>query len=449
MNGLERERDGISEGIEDINTEIEQIDMQLVSNSRNLVDYDQILNESNAEHEKIEMDIQTIQDEYKYMLGDKENILNELTKEKISLAEKIKELEAISQNIAKLAEEKNTIVQRSENYKNQSIEIDIKINETDNEIDVVKRQIEILQNDILNIKAVISNLENQRKALLDKREGIEASASDAEASINSTTNSIHKLEITASKLESEEEVLQNKLWDEYELTIPQAQKYRNTEFSIGECNKRVVELKNSIKALGDVNVNSIEEYKRVTERHEFLSAQKSDLIQAENSLVDIINEITQKMKNQFNEKFKIIRENFNYTFRQLFGGGFADLKLEGEDILSSGIDIIVQPPGKKLQSLMLLSGGEKGLAAIALVFAILKMKPTPFCVLDEIEAALDDANVNRFAEFLKVYALQTQFIMITHRKGSMAVADDLYGVTMEEKGVSKLISLKLSKKGGS
>jgi len=140
----------------------------------------------------------------------------------------------------------------------------------------------------------------------------------------------------------------------------------------------------------------------------------------------------------------VIKENFNNTFRELFGGGVADLKLEGEDVLNSGIEIIVQPPGKKLQALSLLSGGERGLAAIALLFAILKMKPTPFCVLDEIEAALDDANVNRYAQFLRKYSKDTQFITITHRKGSMAVADALYGVTMEEKGVSKMISLKLN-----
>jgi chromosome segregation protein len=162
--------------------------------------------------------------------------------------------------------------------------------------------------------------------------------------------------------------------------------------------------------------------------------------------LEIIGEMTDKMQIQFEEKFKIIRQNFNETFRELFGGGNADLRLEDDDILNSGIDIIVQPPGKKLQSLSLLSGGERGMSAIALIFAILKMKPTPFCVLDEIEAALDDANVNRFAEFLKDYSQKTQFIVITHRKGSMAVSDALYGVTMEEKGVSKVISLKL--KGG-
>jgi chromosome segregation protein len=448
MNGLEREKEGILEGIEEINTEAEQIGIQLAANKKSLIEYEELLNGNNIEHEKIEKEIETIQNEYKYMLSDKENILNELTKEKITLAEKIKGLEAVSQNITKLAAEKNTVLQRCENYKNQSVEIDIKINETDNEIKSVKKQIEILQNDIKNIKIVLSNLDVQRKALFEKREGIEASVSDAEDSIASTTNSIHRLEITASKLESEVEVLQNKLWDEYELTIPQSQKYRGEIVSVSEAVKKVNELKSHIRELGEVNVGSIEEYKRVTERYSFLTSQKDDLLKAEKSLLEIIEEITLKMKKQFEEKFEIIRKNFNNTFRQLFGGGVADLKMEDDDILNCGIDIIVQPPGKKLQSLMLLSGGEKGLAAIALIFAILKMKPTPFCVLDEIEASLDDANVNRFAEFLVDYSNNTQFIIITHRKGSMAVADALYGVTMEEKGISKSISLKLNNRGG-
>jgi chromosome segregation protein len=262
--------------------------------------------------------------------------------------------------------------------------------------------------------------------------------------INDLTLSIHKFEILKSKIEAETDAVINKLWDEYELTIPDSAKYRREIKSIAEANKKLNELKAQIRDLGDININSIEEYKRVKERFEFLSAQVEDLNNAQESLIDIIEEMTAKMTEKFIEKFKVIKENFNNTFRELFGGGVADLKLEGEDVLNSGIEIIVQPPGKKLQALSLLSGGERGLAAIALLFAILKMKPTPFCVLDEIEAALDDANVNRYAQFLRKYSKDTQFITITHRKGSMAVADALYGVTMEEKGVSKMISLKLN-----
>jgi chromosome segregation protein len=301
----------------------------------------------------------------------------------------------------------------------------------------------VIESEIEKVKNAISLVDENIKNLSEDMEEREKRLKAMEEEINSVILSIHKYEMSTAKLEAETEMLTTKLWDEYELSIAGAVKYRIQLNNISEANKRLNQLKTNIKELGDVNVNSIEEYKKVTERHSFLLEQKNDLCAAEETLVQIINEITKKMEIQFVESFRVIREHFNFTFKELFGGGYADLKLEGDDVLNTGIEIIVQPPGKKLQSLSLLSGGERGLAAIALVFAILKMKPTPFCVLDEIEAALDDANVNRFASFLREYSKNTQFIMITHRKGSMAVADALYGVTMEEKGVSKMLSLRL------
>ncbi len=199
-----------------------------------------------------------------------------------------------------------------------------------------------------------------------------------------------------------------------------------------------------IRDLGSVNVDSIEEYKTMKERYDFMSEQRLDLEDTMNKLRKIITEMTQTMKEQFQEQFAIINKNFEEVFQELFGGGKASLKLESEEnILECGIDINVQPPGKKLQNMMLLSGGEKAFTAIALLFAILKINPAPFCVLDEIEAALDDVNVYRFAEYLKKFAKETQFLVITHRKGTMEAADTVYGVTMEENGISKLLSMKL------
>ena len=189
--------------------------------------------------------------------------------------------------------------------------------------------------------------------------------------------------------------------------------------------------------LGKVNVGAIEEYKEVKDKYTFMNAQKEDLVIARNELLTVICEMTEKMKEIFEENFVILRQNFNETFIELFKGGSADLILTEGDELTAKIDINVQPPGKKLQNISLMSGGEKVLSAIALLFAILKMKPTPFCILDEIEAALDDANVARYAEFLKKFSNNVQFIVITHRKGTMEAGDVLYGVTMEEKGVSK------------
>ena len=208
--------------------------------------------------------------------------------------------------------------------------------------------------------------------------------------------------------------------------------------------KKVKELRNALKELGSVNIDSIEEYKNLKERYDFMCEQRVDLENTMAKLRKVITEMTGIMKEQFSEKFKLINKNFAEVFKELFGGGTASLKLEDEEnILECGIEITVQPPGKKLQNMMLLSGGEKAFTAIALLFAILKINPAPFCVLDEIEAALDDVNVYRYAEYLKKFAKDTQFLVITHRKGTMEAADTVYGVTMEESGISKLLSIKL------
>ena len=213
---------------------------------------------------------------------------------------------------------------------------------------------------------------------------------------------------------------------------------------MSDLKKKIYQLKSSIKNLGDVNVNAIEEYKEVSERYTFLKTQHDDLIQAEASLIQIIDELDKGMRVQFEQKFEEIRVEFDKVFKELFGGGRGTIQLvEGEDILEAGIIIISQPPGKKLQNMMQLSGGEKALTAIALLFAIQNLKPSPFCLLDEIEAALDDSNVGRYANYLHKLTKHTQFIVITHRRGTMTAADRLYGITMQEKGVSALVSVDL------
>ncbi len=235
------------------------------------------------------------------------------------------------------------------------------------------------------------------------------------------------------------------MWEEYELTYSSAALYPiDEELSLPQAKKQVADIKARIKELGDVNVNSIEDFRNLTERYEFLHTQREDLVKAEEALLQIINELDSEMRIQFAEKFKAINEEFNIVFKELFGGGQADLELtESEDILEAGIRINAQPPGKKLQNMMQLSGGEKALTAISLLFAIQNLKPSPFCLLDEIEAALDDSNVGRFAKYLHKLTKDTQFIIITHRRGTMAAADILYGITMQEKGVSTLVSVNL------
>jgi chromosome segregation protein len=234
------------------------------------------------------------------------------------------------------------------------------------------------------------------------------------------------------------------MWEDYELTPNNVEEYKEVK-NPQEVQKQVNSLRSDIRALGSINVDSIQEYKEVKERYDFLSEQRYDLEESSNKLRKVIQEMTETMKVQFTEQFKVINKNFGEVFAELFGGGKAELKLVDEDnILESGIDIEVQPPGKKLQNMMLLSGGERAFTAIAILFAILKINPAPFCVLDEIEAALDDVNVFRFADYIKRFTDQTQFLVITHRKGTMEAADTVYGITMEEKGISKLLSMKLN-----
>ena len=254
-----------------------------------------------------------------------------------------------------------------------------------------------------------------------------------------------RLNSQKEKLDERQENQINYLWEEYEITPSQASEYKMEEVPERTViRKEIAELKDSIRKLGNVNVNAIEEYKEVSERHKFLSAQHSDLVQAAETLKGIITELDEGMRKQFTEKFEQIRIEFDKAFKQLFGGGKGTLELmEDEDILEAGIRIISQPPGKKLQNMMQLSGGEKALTAIALLFAIQNLKPSPFCLLDEIEAALDDSNVTRFAQYLHKLTKNTQFIIITHRRGTMNAADRLYGITMQEKGVSTLVSVNL------
>ena len=266
--------------------------------------------------------------------------------------------------------------------------------------------------------------------------------------MNELDKEIFRLNQQREKLEETMENQKNYMWEEYELTFHNAKELRKEEYdNLAEMKKSIAQLKDEIRKLGDVNVNAIEEYKEVSERYDFLKGQHDDLVEAEQTLMGIIEDLDTGMRKQFSEKFAEIQREFDKAFKELFGGGKGTLELvEDEDILESGIRIIAQPPGKKLQNMMQLSGGEKSLTAIALLFAIQNLKPSPFCLLDEIEAALDDNNVTRFAKYLHKLTKNTQFIIITHRRGTMAAADRLYGITMQEKGVSTLVSINLIEK---
>ncbi len=259
------------------------------------------------------------------------------------------------------------------------------------------------------------------------------------------TNAASKLEQKKATTAMEEQQILDKLWENYELSHSTAQEQRIELESISKASRRISELKREISALGNVNVGAIEEFDRVNTRYTYLTSQRDDVEKAKEELLGIIENITGEMTGIFKEQFKLIRESFQQTFLELFGGGKATLELEDEnDVLSCGIEIKVQPPGKALKTITLLSGGEKAFVAIALYFAILKVHPTPFCVMDEIEAALDEPNVIRVANYMRRITDKTQFIIITHRRGTMEAADVLYGVTMQERGVSKVLTINMN-----
>ena len=315
------------------------------------------------------------------------------------------------------------------------------------------------QKDIDDIKATIgsadkdfSKLEEELKEQTAKKESMNKEHKSFFDKIKDVSDRLANIDKELVKLESQREKLtetleyqNNYMWDEYELTKHNAMSLRDESLSnLSEIKSSIKSIKDDIRSMGNVNVNAIEEYKEVSERYNFLKGQHDDLVEAEEDLVRIIDELDQGMKEQFTKGFADIQVEFNKAFKELFGGGKGTLELmEGEDILETGIKIIAQPPGKKLQNMMQLSGGEKSLTAIALLFAIQNLKPSPFCLLDEIEAALDDSNVGRFAKYLHKLTKNTQFIIITHRRGTMNAADRLYGITMQEKGVSTLVSVNL------
>ena len=348
------------------------------------------------------------------ILKNKYNVLDDLTNEKSTLMTELSNNQNIVNNVITNEEEKIL----NEYYK----EIE-KRDELNIEINQIHKKIELENEDLINNESSLKN-NNQE--------------------YNKAQEELKSHEIKVNRLDVKIDNLLNILTNDYSISYERAKEKYILEIDSDEARSIVSTLKREIKSLGDVNVGAIEEYDRVKERYEFLNKQKEDLTNAENVLLEIITEMDDIMKDKFSSTFNKIKEAFNETFRKLFNGGKAELKLtDPSNILETGIDIIALPPGKKLQHISLLSGGEKTLTAIALLFSILKVRPVPFCILDEVEAALDEVNVDNFGKYLKEFKGDTQFIIITHKKKTMEYADVLYGITMQESGVSKLVSVKL------
>ncbi len=452
LNTLKMNVSQMQEKIESINTmftNIKQENSELDEQNDNIIqNVDSIQLELECS-ESLEIDIKQQIEAYQVTLEELKDAEVLLVKQhediQLSCASSEQKFEFAKLNLERIQEE----IQK---FDNELQLLDTNKGDASDEIDGKNREIENLQLTILESKELfdeidssIENLMAQKEELSNKHKAIISNREQLSKRISDLDKETFRLQSKKENLEETEEKHINYMWDEYELTYNFALEIKDDTLTDLEFMKRrIKDLKNEIKSLGSVNVNAIEDYKEISERHIFLRTQHDDLIEAEKTLMQIIDEIDIAMREQFKSKFEIIANEYDKVFKQLFGGGKGTLELmENEDILEAGVRIIAQPPGKKLQNMMQLSGGEKALTAISLLFAIQNLKPSPFCLLDEIEAALDDSNVSRFAQYLHKLTKHTQFIVITHRRGTMTAADRLYGITMQEKGVSTLVSVDL------
>ena len=445
MNQLEEKNEQIQRGY--LQVQRDQMDMQRqvreVQEDHSRIKKE--LEESQKDEKELETFIETRQQELDEWKNEESEVLKELENIRLEVSSMGQKTQFTMENLSRLSSEISSFTEEKE-----------KIREN---LKLGKEEMEKKRKDISNLKNTIANFDEEEKAskgslkvLIEEKEERNKSHKaffEKRDALSSQMSLLDKecfrLKSQAEKIEENREAQISYMWEEYEITPNNALQYKKEELTDRqEMQKEIGKIKEEIRCLGTVNVNAIEDYKELLERHTFLSNQYEDLQQAEKTLEQIIEELDEGMRKQFSEKFREIQREFDKAFKELFGGGKGTLELsEDEDILEAGIRIISQPPGKKLQNMMQLSGGEKALTAIALLFAIQNLKPSPFCLLDEIEAALDDSNVGRFAGYLQKLTKNTQFIIITHRRGTMNAADRLYGITMQEKGVSTLVSVDL------
>lgn len=414
----------LKENISKLNDTICENEIKSAQNEKDIAQCEEKLAKAKEEEEEINSKLAQIGNDYSGLENSRLFILENYRR--------------IEKDIQKLNEEQKELTSSMDGSDDLISSKKSEIDEKTKEISQISEDIHEIEKKIEEASLAKEHINKQHKSFFDKRE-------ELSEQISSLDKELFRLRSRKEKLNEELDNEVSYMWEQYEMTYSSALPYKNEEYNeYSKVKNMTADLKKQIRALGDVNVNAVEDYKNLLERYDLLKTQHDDLAQSEEALMKIIDDLDEEMRKQFEEKFVQIKEQFNIVFKQLFGGGKGTLELmEDEDILEAGIKIIAQPPGKKLQNMMMLSGGEKSLTAISLLFAIQNLKPSPFCLLDEIEAALDDSNVKRFAQYLHKLTANTQFIVITHRRGTMSAADVLYGITMQEKGVSTLVSVNL------
>lgn len=445
LKACENEISGAESAVNSIETELKSIKEKAVEFNNSSKNANSQLEILNAKILEIDKKISVLSGDRAKLTEQREELSLKLQNIKLEIVTAQKDVDALNSEImfAKSNSEskdnkKAEIVKQIDEY--------VKLNDyTRTKITSLKKEIELICNSIDRSNKSIENINSDREDLEKRTAQLRQLEREKTSEREFIGRELARLEERKINLQKQYDDITAKLWEEYELTVRQAQETAIEIDDINAGQRRLNELKQKIKSLGNINVSSIEEYKEVSERYEFMSTQVEDVEKSKKEIERLILDLTKKMREVFVESFNQINANFTYTFKELFGGGTASLSLsDPENILTSGIDIIVHPPGKIVVHLDALSGGEKALVAIALYFAIMKVRPAPFCVMDEIEAALDDVNVDRFAQYVRRMTDKTQFILITHRRGTMEEADVLYGVTMQDEGISKLLELRAS-----
>lgn len=374
----------------------------------------------------------------------KDELLTEISELKAELAVKNEQLVSSREKLENVKNEYEEVISKKANFEEELGWLEGEMTNSHSGEEELSQAAEKKLIDKTETTKLISIRREERMQLQAKLEDAELNIKELKRQHKGLVEVVKDEEVKINRLDVDLENRLNRLREEYMLTFDAAKEQYPLQITLEEARKRVKLIKLAIEELGTVNLGAIDEYERVSERYQFLMEQQADLVSAKETLLQIIDEMDEEMKKRFEQTFNAVKFHFEPIFKALFGGGRAELKLtDPNDLLNTGVDIVAQPPGKKLQNLGLLSGGERALTAIALLFAILKVRPVPFCILDEVEAALDEANVYRFSKYLKKFSVETQFIVITHRKGTMEEADVLYGVTMQESGVSKLVSVRL------